>query len=117
MPDDRPLEPAELCRELLAALGASDGRRKKRKRSTTADEIGMGIKRELLERAIRDAPAAADFEAWLVRQCEDMAAGEGIGPVRAMAQDLYAEYKMAAAAPSFREWLARGAPSDDAGQR
>ncbi len=113
-----PLQPSELCRELLAALGASDGRRRKRKRSTTADEIGMGIKRALRERAIRDAPSADDVEAWLGRQCDELAGGvNAVGAVRAMAQDLYADFRMAAASPSFREWLARGAPSDDAGER
>jgi hypothetical protein len=104
--------PQAVCQALLAALAAADGRRKKRKRNTTPDSIGMAIKRELLERAARDAPAAADFEGWLAQQCEDMA-DRGLGAVRAMARDVLDEWRMAEAAPSFREWLARGAPSAD----
>jgi hypothetical protein len=60
--------PAELCRELLSALEASDGRRRRRARNTTPDAIGMAIKRELLERAIADDPAPDAFEAWLLEQ-------------------------------------------------
>ena len=56
-------EPAAVCVELLAALEASEGRRKRRKRDTTPDAIGLAIKRELLEAAVREAPAAAEFEA------------------------------------------------------
>lgn len=109
------MDPRAVCRALLNALDAAEGRRRKRKRDTTADSIGMGIKRELLERAVRDGPAAEDFEAWLVQQCEDLAArGQaGLGGARAMAQDLFDEWRMALAAPSFREWLERGAPSAD----
>ena len=39
-----PVRPAQACSQLLAALGASDGRRKRRKRNTTPDAIGMAIK-------------------------------------------------------------------------
>jgi hypothetical protein len=109
--EDRPT-PQEVCRALLAALAATEGRRKKRKRDTTPDSIGMAIKKELLERAAREAPAAEDFEAWLARQCELMA-DRGEGAVRAMALDVLGEWRLAEAAPSFREWLAHGAPSAD----
>lgn len=113
--EEIPLEPAAVCGALLAALGASDGRRKKRKRDTTADAIGMRIKRELLERAVRDKPAPDDFEAWLIQMCETLGAeGYGVGAVRAMAKDVLDEWRFALAAPSFREWLAHGAPSADA---
>src|SRR5438132_12968000 len=44
--------PAVVCRELLAALDASEGRRRRRKRDTTPDAIGLTIKRDLLERAV-----------------------------------------------------------------
>ena len=44
--------PAEVCRELLAALEASEGRRQRRKRDTTPDAIGLAIKLDLLQRAI-----------------------------------------------------------------
>ena len=37
--------PAEVCKALLAALDAADGRRRKRKRDQTPDGIGLAIKR------------------------------------------------------------------------
>ena len=55
------LRPAVLCRGLLDALEASEGRRKRRKRDTTPDAIGLGTKRDLLERAVRDAPDPEAF--------------------------------------------------------
>ena len=109
---DEPPTPQRVCRALLAALAASEGRRKKRKRDTTPDWIGMSIKKELLERAAREAPAAEEFEGWLALQCELMA-DRGSGAVRAMAMDVLGEWQLAVAAPNFREWLARGAPSAD----
>jgi hypothetical protein len=33
-----------------------------------------------------------------------------------MAQDVLAEWRLAKLSPAFREWLAQGAPSDDAEQ-
>lgn len=106
------LRPADLARTLLGALEASDGRRKRRKRNTTPDTIGMSIKRALLERAVRDEPSADDFEGWLLRQC--LEEGEASGAMRAMALELLEEWRLAQASPAFLEWLARGAPSDDA---
>jgi len=35
------LRPAVVCGQLLAALAASDGRRRRRKRDTTPDAIGL----------------------------------------------------------------------------
>ena len=58
-------EPRAIFQALLEALGASDGRRRRRKRDTTADAIGLALKRELLaewELAI----AAPSFRAWLL---------------------------------------------------
>jgi hypothetical protein len=107
-----PLRPAEFCRQLLAALGASEGRRKRRKRDTTPDAIGMTIKRDLLERAVQEDPAPESFEPWLMERCRDV--GAASGPVCAMAQEIYAEWRLADASGSFREWLTQGAPSDDA---
>ena len=46
------LRPAEFARRLLATLAASEGRRKRRKRNTTPDSIGLGIKHDLLEGSI-----------------------------------------------------------------
>jgi hypothetical protein len=108
------VRPATVCAALLAALDASDGRRRKRKRDQTPDRIGLAIKRELLEDAVRDDPAPDAFEAWLLERCLDPGPGRSVGSVRAMARDLLLEWQLARSAESFRDWLARGAPSDDA---
>jgi len=104
--------PSDVCRELLAALEASEGRRQRRKRDTTPDAIGLGIKRDLLERAVAADPEPSAFEAWLLDQCRG--AGGSEGGVRAMALSIFEEWRLAQEAEPFREWLARGAPSDDA---
>lgn len=104
--------PAEVCRELLAAIVAADGRRRRRKRDTTPDAIGLALKRDLLERAVAADPDPEVFEYWLLDQCT--AAGPAEGGVRAMALSIFEEWRLAHAAGSFREWLAQGAPSDDA---
>jgi hypothetical protein len=105
------LRPADVCRQLLAALDASDGRRKRRKRDTTPDAIGMTVKRDLLASAVQEDPAPEAFENWLLQKC--LAAGIGSGPVHAMALDLLHEWRLALASPSFQIWLSQGAPSDD----
>jgi hypothetical protein len=107
--------PSEICRELLAALDAAEGRRQRRKRDTTPDAIGLAIKLDLLERAIAADPDPDQFETWLQEQC--LAAGTGDGGVRAMALSIFEEWRLAEEAEYFRDWLARGAPSDDAPSR
>jgi hypothetical protein len=106
-----PLRPGEVCRQLLAAMDAAEGRRKRRKRDTTPDAIGMEIKRDLLARAAREDPPPEEFETWLLEQC--LKEGLTTGPTRAMALDVLEEWRVAAAADGFRAWLAAGAPSDD----
>jgi len=105
------LRPARLCGELLNALEASEGRRKRRLRDTTPDAIGLRIKRELLEEIVQADPEPAMFEAWLVQRCLD--AGTADGPVRAMALSIWDEWQLAASTEAFRRWLEQGAPSDD----
>jgi hypothetical protein len=104
--------PSKVCRELLAALDAAEGRRQRRKRDTTPDAIGLAIKLDLLERVIAADPEPAEFETWLQEQC--LAAGPADGGVRAMALSIFEEWRLAQEAEYFRDWLARGAPSDDA---
>jgi hypothetical protein len=104
--------PAEVCRELLAALEASEGRRQRRKRDTTPDAIGLAIKRDLLERAVAADPEPQAFESWLHEQC--VGTGPAEGGVRAMALSIFEEWRLTLEAGAFHEWLARGAPSDDA---
>jgi hypothetical protein len=121
------LRPAEVCRRLLAALDASEGRRRRRKRDTSPDAIGLAIKRRLLEEAVRADPDPAAFEGWLLERCHaahdsgrrgrgrgDLGLSAASGPVRAMALDVLAEWQLAQTSRAFRSWLDRGAPSDDA---
>ena len=104
--------PATICRELLAALEASEGRRRRRKRDTTPDAIGLGLKRALLERAVADDPEPGAFEGWLLERC--LSAEGETGATRAMALEVLAEWRLATSIPEFSAWLGRGAPSDDA---
>lgn len=110
------LRPAEVCRALLAALEAAEGRRRRRKRDTTPDAIGLAIKRYLLEQVVREDPAAEIFEAWLMRLPPPLELQATPGAVAAMARSVYDEWQMAHQLGTFREWLERGAPSDDARQ-
>ena len=105
------LRPAQFCEELLNALEASEGRRRRRKRNTSADAIGLTIKRDLLASAVADDPDPQDFEGWLLEQT--LRAGNGNGGVRAMALSVWDEWKMVQAGTGYGEWLAHGAPSDD----
>ena len=108
------LRPAEVCKALLAALDAADGRRRKRKRDQTPDTIGLSIKRALLERAVHDDPNAEAFEEWLLNYPVHYAAQESSGAVSAMARAVLEEWRLAHSLDEFRVWLERGAPSDDA---
>jgi hypothetical protein len=108
------MRPARVCAALLAALDASEGRSRRRKRDQTPDRLGLEIKRTLLESAVHEDPAPDEFEQWLVERCLEHAGGPGAGAVRAMAQDVLFEWRLAQSVPPFRQWLSHGAPSDDA---
>ena len=109
---ERKPRPAEVCGRLLGALDASEGRRRRRKRDTTPDSVGMAIKRRLLEETLRDDPEPGAFEGWLLERC--LGEDEPSGPVQAMARVIFAEWKLAEESGEFRRWLLGGAPSDDA---
>jgi hypothetical protein len=112
-PDSRPsLRPSELCRQLLAALDASEGRRRRRKRNTTPDSIGMAIKRTLLQETVLHDPDPDAYEGWLLGRC--LTADAPSGPMRAMAIDVLSDWRLAQTSAVFRSWLEQGAPSDDA---
>jgi hypothetical protein len=108
------IQPAEVCKALLAALEGSDGRRRKRKRDQTPDAIGLAVKRELLECVVRDNPAPEAFEQWLLDYSQERADAGAGGSVRAMALSVFEEWRMAQSMKSFKDWLEHGAPSDDA---
>lgn len=103
--------PADVCRALLAALDAADGRRKSRKRDQTPDAIGLALKREILEQVIQENPDAQSFEAWLLDYSQRR---QSSGAVAAMARAVLDEWRLAHAMGDFKAWLDRGAPSDDA---
>lgn len=109
------VRPADVCRGLLAALDASEGRRKRRQRDTTADAIGLRIKRSILEAAVRDDPPAYGFEGWLLDRCLAAPRNVSTGAMRAMALEVLHEWELAEASQPFVAWLEAGAPSDDRG--
>jgi hypothetical protein len=104
------LRPAQVCTALLAALDASDGRSRSRKRNQTPDTIGLRLRRELLERAAHDDPAPEDFEQWLHNHT---VASDAPGAARAIARAVLEDWRLAHQQPSFAAWLAQGAPSQD----
>jgi hypothetical protein len=115
MGDDRgrlvSVTPVEVCGGLLSALEASEGRRRRRSRNTTADSIGLAIQRALLEDAVREEPSGANFERWLQERC--VAQGESDGAYRAMALLIWHEWKLASQSEDVSAWLTSGARSDD----
>jgi hypothetical protein len=110
--DSSPCRPAEVCARLLAALDASEGRRRRRKRDTTPDSLGMAIKRRLLEETVRDDPDPDAYEGWLLERC--LGRDGPSGPVQAMAREIFAEWQLVGESDEFRSWLLQGAPSEDA---
>ena len=108
------VRPAEVCRALLAALEAAEGRRRSRKRDQTPDAIGLAIKRELLGRAVQEDPDPEAFEEWLLDYPQKCATLESSGAVSAMARAVLEEWRLAHSLEEFRVWLEQGAPSDDA---
>jgi hypothetical protein len=108
--EDAVTRPSQFCAELLISLEASEGRRKRRKRDTRPDAIGLRMKQELLEDAVAADPEPDVFEEWLMQRC--LAAGDD-GGVRAMALSIHDEWQLTCALGGLRQWLAAGAPSDD----
>jgi hypothetical protein len=106
------MRPAEICSRLLAALDASDGRRRKRKRNTTPDSIGMAMKRTLLEETVRQDPDPNTYEQWLLEYC--LTSDQVSGSMRAMALEVFYDWQLAQTSAVFRSWLEQSAPSDDA---
>lgn len=110
-PAGTPPRPARVCRALLAALAASEGRSRSRKRDQTPDSIGLTLRRDLLEQAVRDDPDADGFEQWLIDHAESSSSP---GAVHAIARAVLEDWRLAHQMPSFAAWLEHGAPSADA---
>jgi hypothetical protein len=108
-----PFRPADVCKALLAALEASEGRRRKRKRDQTPDAFGLAVKRALLQRVVEDDPQPEAFEKWLLDYPLTCDAPEQAGPSYAMARAVFEEWRLAHTLGEFRRWLELGAPSDD----
>ena len=89
------LRPADVCKALLAALDAADGRRRKRKRDQTPDSIGLAIKRILLERAVQEDPNPEAFDEWLLNYPARYAGPDSSGAVSAMARAVLEEWRLA----------------------
>jgi hypothetical protein len=107
------LRPADVCKALLAALEAAEGRKRKRKRDQTPDTIGLSIKRSLLARAVQDDPSPEAFEEWLLNYPLKCDTRESSGAISAMARSVLEEWRLAHSMNAFRVWLEQGAPSDD----
>jgi hypothetical protein len=108
------IRPADVCRALLAALEAAEGRRRKRKRDQTPDAIGLALKRQVLDRVVQDNPDPELFEGWLLEYAQANDGAPSSGATVAMARAVLEEWRLAHAMGDFRAWLERGAPSDDA---
>jgi hypothetical protein len=107
------IRPAQVCKALLAALAASEGQRKRRKRDQTPDAIGLAVKRVLLERAVEADPEPEAFEEWLLNYSQTRVATELAGPAAAMARTVFDEWRLAHSLKEFNVWLNQGAPSAD----
>ena len=106
------LRPALVCRHLLQAMDASDGRRRRRKRDTTPDALGLELKRRMLELTVAGDPDPGELESWLL-QLTERTDQTNPGAALAMARAILEEWSLAQRSPGFREWLAAGAPSED----
>ena len=104
-----------ICKTLLAALDASEGQKKRRKRDQTPDAIGLAVKRVLLERAVENDPEPEAFEEWLLNYSQNCVAAELAGPASAMARSVFDEWRLAHSLENFKLWLDQGAPSADVG--
>jgi hypothetical protein len=105
------VRPADVCRQLLRALDAAEGRRRRRKRDTTPDSIGLELKRSILEETVRQDPDPDAYEGWLLQRCQQVQGANG--PIIAMAVDVLSEWRLAQSSTVFRNWLLQGASSDD----
>ncbi len=111
------VRPSGVCRALLAALEASEGRRRNRKRDQTADAFGLAVKRDLLQRVVDEDPPPDAFEEWLLNYPLTCKSPGLVGLAFAMARAVFEEWRLAHTLGEFRLWLEQGAPSDDAKDR
>jgi hypothetical protein len=70
---------------------------RRRNRDTTADAIGLTIKRRLLEQAVRQDPEPEIFEQWLMQITPSPELQASSGAIAAMARGIFEEWRMARA--------------------
>jgi hypothetical protein len=105
------VRPAQVCEWLLTSIEVAEGRRKRRPRNTTPDNIGLNLKLDLLRACIAADPEPANFEGWLL--AESTKPGQASGPLRAVCTDILFEWQTALGDPYYRDWLLAG-PEDEA---
>lgn len=108
------IRPLDFARHAVATIEASEGRRKRRKRNTTPDAVGLEMKREILEGIAAADPAPEDLEGHLLSL---ILHSEFPGPLRALCGEVLDEYRLALISGQFRDWLMSGARSDDRDER
>ncbi|HEY8693071.1 MAG TPA: type III secretion fhipep protein [Chloroflexota bacterium] len=100
------MRPAQVCEWLLTSIDVAEGRRKRRPRNTTPDNIGLSLKLEVLRECIAADPEPEQFEGWLLQAA--MKPGQASGPIRAVCSDILFEWQTALADPYYRDWLLAG---------
>lgn len=76
------VRPPQVCEWPLTLIEVAEGRRKRRPRNTTPDNIGLTLKLELMQACIAADPDPSDFEGWLLNQA--VRPGQPSGPVHAV---------------------------------
>ena len=104
------VRPADACRALLGALDASEGRRRRRKRDTTPDTLGMVIKRHLrADRPVRSR--AGLFRGVAARALPRERHGADGSDARHGPRGAHRVEADGCPGP-FRDWLTAGAPPE-----
>jgi len=110
--DPSAVRPAGVCEWLLTSIDVAEGRRRRRARNTSPDNIGLNLKLQVLRDCIADDPEPSELEAWLTART--LRPGEAGGPLRAVCSDILFEWSTALQDPYYRDWLLAGTGDDDA---
>ncbi|MBV8085448.1 MAG: type III secretion fhipep protein [Chloroflexi bacterium] len=96
------IRPAAVCELLLNSIAVAEGRRKRRPRNTTPDNIGLNLKLQVLDECIAADPEPGAFEDWLLSRSLE---ADASGPLRAVCADILFEWQTVRALPDYRDWL------------
>ena len=105
-----PVRPAQVCEWLLTSVEVAEGRRKRRPRNTTPDNIGLNLKLEVLQACIAADPEPDQFEGWLADAA--VRSDQASGPLRAVCADVLFEWQTVLTNPDYRDWLLAGPEAD-----